>query len=305
VRIVSLFPAATEIICALGAFDTLVGISHDSDFPHECLHPGIPRVTRSTIDSNASPNEIDRMVRNADALGDVLHVLDAEAIARVRPDLIITQGICDVCAVRESDVRIIADSLRSPPVVLSLSADSLEEMFNDIRRIGAAIEQWSAAEALVVRLEERLWRVHERLVAAAVPRPRVAVLEWTDPIYNAGHWVPQMVRKAGGTEVLARAGERSRVVTIGEVVAAEPDTVIVAPCGYDVKRAAAEGAMQMRKQAWSGLAERSSVWAMDSGGLLSRPGPRLVDGVETLAEILHPSVFLRPAPARALPVLAA
>ncbi|HEY8793981.1 MAG TPA: ABC transporter substrate-binding protein [Gemmatimonadaceae bacterium] len=303
-RIISLLPAATEIVCALGAFDMLVGISHDSDYPSECLHPGIPRVTRSTIDSNAAPGEIDRMVRAADTLGDSLHVLDADAIARLQPDLIITQGICDVCAIRESDVRIIAESLWNPPVVLSLSADSLEEMFNDIRRVGAAIERWAIAEAFVTQLENRLWRVHERLLVASVPRPRVAVLEWTDPIYNAGHWVPQMVRKAGGTEVLARAGERSRVVTMGEVVAAKPDTVIVAPCGYDVQRAAAEGAMQMKRQDWSRLAHRS-VWAMDSGGLLSRPGPRLVDGVETLAEILHPSVFLRPSRARAVRVLAA
>jgi iron complex transport system substrate-binding protein len=304
VRIISLLPAATEIVCALGAFDMLVGISHDSDYPPECLHPGIPRVTRSTIDSNAPPGEIDRMVRAADTLGDSLHVLDAEAITRLRPDLIITQGICDVCAIRESDVRVIAESLWNQPRVLSLSADSLEEMLNDIRRVGAAIERSPIADAFVARLENRLWKVHERLVKASVPRPRVAVLEWTDPIYNAGHWVPQMVRKAGGTEVLARAGERSRVVTMVEVMAAKPDTVIVAPCGYDVERAAAEGAMQMKKQDWSGLARRS-VWAMDSGGLLSRPGPRLVDGVETLAEILHPSVFLRPSRARAVRVLAA
>lgn len=303
-RIISLLPAATEIVCALGAFDMLVGISHDSDYPPECLHPGISRVTRSTIDSNAPPDEIDRMVRAAGTLGDSLHVLDAEAIARLRPDLIITQGICDVCAIRESDVRVIAESLWNQPRVLSLSADSLEEMLNDIRRVGAAIERSPIAEAFVARLENRLWRVHERLVVASVPRPRVAVLEWTDPIYNAGHWVPQMVRKAGGTEVLARAGERSRVVTMVDVMAAKPDTVIVAPCGYDVERAAAEGAMQMKKQDWSGLARRS-VWAMDSGGLLSRPGPRLVDGVETLAEILHPSVFLRPSRARAVRVLAA
>lgn len=303
-RVISLLPAATEIVCALGAFEVLVGISHDSDYPPECLHPGIPRVTRSIIDSNAAPGEIDRMVRTADTLGDSLHVLDAEAIARLRPDLIITQGICDVCAIRESDVRIIAESLWNPPVVLSLSADSLEEMFNDIRRVGAAIERWAIAEAFVTQLENRLWKVHERLVVASVPRPRVAVLEWTDPIYNAGHWVPQMVRKAGGTEVLAKAGERSRVVTMGEVVDAKPETVIVAPCGYDLQRAAAEGAMQMKKQDWSGLANRT-VWAMDSGGLLSRPGPRLVDGVETLAEILHPSVFPRPSRARAVRVLAA
>jgi iron complex transport system substrate-binding protein len=298
-RIISLFPAATEIVCALGAADSLVGISHDSDYPAELLHPGIPRVTRSTIDGDAAPAEIDRMVRVADTLGESLHVLDATAIAELEPDLIITQGICDVCAIRESDVRIIAESLFEPPVVLSLSADSLEEMLNDIRRVGAAIERGQLAEALVTRLEDRLRKVHERLVAATVPRPRVAVLEWTDPIYNAGHWVPQMVRRAGGIEVLAKAGERSRVVTMEEVVAAKADTIIFAPCGYNAERAAAEGAKQLREKEWAWIAHRRA-WAIDSGGLLSRPGPRLVDGVETLAEIFHPTVFPRPARGRAL-----
>jgi iron complex transport system substrate-binding protein len=298
-RIISLLPAATEMVCALGAAGSLVGISHDSDFPAELLQAGIPRVTRSTIDGNAAPREIDRMVRVARTLDESLHVLDARAIAELEPDVIITQGICDVCAIRESDVRIVAESLSRPPIVLSLSADSLDEMFNDIRRVGAVIERSPVAESLVLRLEARLRKVHERLVAAAVPRPRVAVLEWTDPIYNAGHWVPQMVRRAGGIEVLAKAGERSRVVTMEELVAAKADTIIVAPCGYGVGRAAAEGASLAKKREWGWLAHRRA-WAVDSGGLLSRPGPRLVDGVETLAEIFHSPVFLRPTRARAL-----
>ena len=214
-RISALFPAATEMVCALGAADMLVGISHDSDFPSDFLHPGIPRVTRSTIDSNATPAEIDRMVRVSDTLGEALHVLDAETISRLEPHLIITQGICDVCAIRESDVRIIAESLWEPPVVLSLSADSLEEMMNDIRRVGAAIERSPLAEVLVTRLEDRLRKGHERLVVASVPRPRVAVLEWTDPLYNAGHWVPQRVRRAGGIGVLGKAGAGARVAGAG------------------------------------------------------------------------------------------
>ncbi|MDB4911778.1 MAG: hypothetical protein JWO39_2601 [Gemmatimonadetes bacterium] len=297
-RIISLFPAATEMVCALGAANSLVGISHDSDFPAELLRD-VPRVTRSTIDGNAAPAEVDRMVRVADTLGESLHALDAGAIADLEPDIIVTQGICDVCAIRESDVRILAESLSQPPIVLSLSANSLDEMLDDIRRVGAVIERSPIAESLVLRLEARLGKVHERLVAAAIPRPRVAVLEWTDPIYNAGHWVPQMVRRAGGIEVLAKAGERSRVVTMDELVAAKADTIIIAPCGYDAARAAAEGAMQAKKKEWAWLAHRRA-WAIDSGGLLSRPGPRLVDGVETLAEIFHPTVFPRPSRARAL-----
>jgi len=144
-----------------------------------------------------------------------------------------------------------------------------------------------------------MYTVHERLVNAAVPRPRVAVIEWTDPIYNSGHWVPQMVRRAGGIEVMAKAGERSRVVTMAEVVAAKPDTVIIAPCGYGVERAAAEGKAQLERPEWGHIA-RLRVWAMDSGGLLSRPGPRLADGVETLAQIFHPMLFPRPPRSRAV-----
>lgn len=298
-RVISLLPAATEIICELGAADMLVGISHDSDFPSELLHAGMPRVTRSTIDPEAAPAEIDRMVRVADTLGDSLYLLDADAIATLEPELIITQGICDVCAIREADVRIIAEGLRNPPVVLSLSADSLEEMLSDIRRVGAAIERWQLAEALVTRLEDRLRKVHQRLVQASVPRPRVAIIEWTDPIYNSGHWVPQMVRRAGGIEVLGKAQERSRVVTMAEVVASKPDTVIVAPCGYNAERAASEGTALRGQKEWSWLAH-TRVWAMDSNSFLTRPGPRLVDGVETLAEIFHPTVFPRPSRSRAV-----
>jgi iron complex transport system substrate-binding protein len=298
-RIISLFPAATEIVCALGAASSLVGISHDSDFPPELLDSGLPRVTRTTLDENAAPADIDRMVRTADTLGESLHVLDAEAIAGLEPDVIITQGICDVCAIREGDVRIIAESLRSPPIVLALSANTLDEMLNDIHRVGAVIERSPLSEALVERLESRLYKVHNRLVEAAVPRPRVAVLEWTDPIYHAGHWVPQMVRRAGGIEVLARIGERSRKVSMEELVAAKADTVIIAPCGYGVMRAEAEATMQAKKKEWAWLAH-CRTWAVDSGGLFSRPGPRLVDGVETLAEIFHPTVFPRPSRTRAI-----
>jgi iron complex transport system substrate-binding protein len=298
-RVISLFPAATEIVCALGAASSLVGISHDSDFPPELLDSRLPRVTRTTLDENAPPAEIDRVVRTADALGQSLHVLDAGAIAGLELDVIITQGICDVCAIREGDVRTIAESLRRPPIVLALSANTLDEMLNDIHRVGAVIERSPMAEALVERLESRLYKVHHRLVEAAVPRPRVAVLEWTDPIYNAGHWVPQMVRRAGGIEVLARTGERSRAVSMDELVAAKADTVVIAPCGYGVDRAAAEGTMQAKKKEWAWLA-RCRTWAVDSGGLFSRPGPRLVDGVETLAEIFHPTVFPRPSRTRAI-----
>ncbi len=301
-RIVSLLPAATEIVAALGAVHALVGVSHDSDYPADLLRD-VPRVTRTTIDSQAEPAEIDRLVRAADTLGEPLHALDVDTIAALAPDVILTQGLCDVCAISESDVRTLAQSLDRPPLVVSLAATMLEEMMDDIRRVGTAIERSPLADSLVARLEGRLRRVHERLAAAAVPRPRVAVLEWTDPLYNAGHWVPQMVRRAGGIEVLAQGGERSRTVTMADVIAGKPDTVVIAPCGYGVERAAEEGTAALRSEGWEWLGRRR-IWAIDAAGLVSRPGPRLVEGVETLAEIFHPTIFPRPARARAVELAA-
>jgi iron complex transport system substrate-binding protein len=297
-RIVSLAPAATEIVAALGATGALAGISHDSDYPEELLR-GTPRVTRSTIDAGAAPGDIDRMVRAASARAQPLHALDIAAIAALAPDVILTQGLCEVCAISDADVRTAVQDFDRPPLVVALSATTLEGVMNDIHRVAAAIERSPLGDVLVMQLEERLRRVHERLVVASVPRPRVAVLEWTDPIYNAGHWVPQMVRRAGGIEVLANAGERSREIAMADVAAAKPDTVVIAPCGYDVERAAADGSAALLRDGWEWM-RRQRVWAIDAGGLISRPGPRLVDGVETLAEIFHPAVFPPPARSRAV-----
>jgi iron complex transport system substrate-binding protein len=300
-RIVSLLPAATEIVAALGLDDQLVGITHECDHPPSVL--GLPRVTRSAIDGSAPPGVVDRAVRERDARGEPLYTLDEALIEALAPDLIITQGVCAVCAVSEGDVRAVAARRDPPSTIITLSGSTLDEVLADIGRVGATLGLPDAAATFVARLRERMQRVHERLAAAAAPRPRVVVLEWTDPLFAAGHWVPRLVRRAGGEEVLATEGQRSRSVAIDSVIAAEPEVVIIAPCGYDAARAAVEGRRLLALPEWAPL-RSARAWAVDANALLSRPGPRLVDGIETLAAILHPSLFPQPTEAHAIPLSA-
>jgi iron complex transport system substrate-binding protein len=287
-RVVSLLPAAAEIVAALGAADLLVGVSHECDYPAHVA--GLPRVTRSAVDGGCTPGEIDRQVRAASAAGEALYELDEALIAELAPDLIITQGVCGVCAVSEGEVCALAQRLGSSPRVLSLSATTLEGVLDDIASIARALSLEEVGEELIAGLTARMRAVHDTLKAAGAPRPRVALLEWTDPVFSGGHWVPQMIRRAGGIDVLALAGERSRVVELAEVAAARPDVVILAPCGYDLARAAAEARQLLCRENWRWLAE-TRLWAIDANSLMSRPSPRLVDGIETLARILHPGLF--------------
>jgi iron complex transport system substrate-binding protein len=236
------------------------------------------------------------------AAGADIFTLDETAIAGLVADVIVTQALCDVCAVSETDVRALARRLTPAPDVVTLGGTTLDAVFDDIRRVGIAIGRPGEAADLVASLAERLRRVHETLKAARAPRPRVAVIEWTDPVYAAGHWVPEMVRRAGGTDVLAQPGEHSRPWPLAAVAAADPAVVLVAPCGYDTPRAAAEAAAALRGDAWA-WARGRQVWAVDANGLVSRPGPRLVDGIETMAAVFHPDLFDAPAPERAAPVL--
>jgi iron complex transport system substrate-binding protein len=288
VRTVSLLPAGTEMVAALGALEHLVGITH------ECDHPEVvrsrARVTRSAVDARAAPGAVDAQVRALADGGAPLFTLLEQQIAALRPELILTQALCDVCAVRETDVRALAGRLSPEPRVVTLSGTTLDGVLADVAAVGDALGVADEAEELLDGLRARLGLVHETLKAARAPRPRVAVLEWTDPVYAAGHWVPEMVRRAGGADVLASPGEHSRPRSLADVAAADPEVVVIAPCGYDVKRAAAEARRVARLEAWAWLGGRR-VWAVDSNALLSRPGPRLTDGVETLARIFNPTLF--------------
>jgi iron complex transport system substrate-binding protein len=297
VRIVSLLPSATEIVAALGALDQLVGVTHACDHPPQVA--SLPRLTSTPIDGSAHPDVIDRDVRAAADRGAPLYTVDESLLASLRSDVIVTQALCDVCAVRETDVRAFASRLSPTPVVVTLSGTSIEGIFADIERVALAIDAADEAEELIPGLRARLRSVHERLALARAPRPRVAVLEWTDPVFTAGHWVPEMVRRAGGADVLAEPGSHSRSIEVGDVEKANPEVLVFAPCGYDLPRATREAIAVLGGDDWQ-WARGRAAWAIDANALASRPGPRVVDGVETLASVMHPGIFGEPAPDRAV-----
>jgi iron complex transport system substrate-binding protein len=296
VRIVSLLPSATEIVAALGALDQLVGVTHACDYPPPIA--ALPRLTRTRVNAQAAPDVIDREVRAAAEHGLPLYEVDEDELASLGPDVIVTQALCEVCAVRETDVQELAKRLTPRPRVVTLSGTSIDGILADIQRVGGAIDAEDEAEELILGLRARLRSVHERLHASHAPRPRVAVLEWTRPVYTAGHWVPEMVHRAGGVDALAAPGSHSRAVGVADVAAAGPDVLIFAPCGYDLARAAREAREVIAHDAWRWAAGRAA-WAIDANALASRPGPRVVDGVETIAAALHPSLFGPPASDRA------
>jgi iron complex transport system substrate-binding protein len=292
-RTISLLPAATEICAALGALDHVVGVTHECDHPPEAA--GLPRVTGSAVPTHAPPSDVDAAVRAIAAEGTPLFTLDEPAIFALAPDVLLTQALCDVCAVSEGDVRAVAARLPTAPAVVTLGGTTLAGVADDVRRVADALGRPAAGAALVGALEARLAAVHEALKAARAPRPRVAVIEWTDPVFLAGHWGPEMVRRAGGVDVLGVAGAHSTTVALPALAAADPEVVIVAPCGYDLARAAAEAHAIAADPRWAWLAGRA-VWAVDANAYVSRPGPRLVDGVELFARIFHPGLFGAPAP---------
>jgi iron complex transport system substrate-binding protein len=288
VRVVSLVPAATEIVWALGATDQLVAVTHDDDFPPAILD--LPRVTRSTIPAGASAREIDRLVRDAGSRGESTFHLDEDALRDARPDLILGQTLCAVCAIT---LDRIPTGLPRQPQVVPLDASSIEGMFQDVRRIAAALGRDGDGDRLIDDLEARLAAIQTRV--AGLARPRVACLEWLDPLFNAGHWVPEQVRVAGGMDVLGTAGARSREISLDDVLAARPEIVIAMPCGWNAERAAVEAAAL-------GSVADARVLGVDGAAFFSRPGPRLVDGVELLASIFHPDAVRSPAGAFAVPV---
>jgi iron complex transport system substrate-binding protein len=289
-RIVSLLPAATEIVALLGATDHLVGITHECDYPD--IVRSRARVTKSAIPDTHDPAAIDRAVSEAHNAGMALFTLDAKRITALHPDVIITQALCEVCAVSEHDVRALAATLSPPPLVITLSGDSLDGIYADIRRVADAIGAQDEADELLAGLRDRVKHVHETLKAAQAPRPRVALVEWTDPIYLAGHWGPEQIKRAGGLDVLGVSGQHSERVQMDSLRASDPDLVLFAPCGYSVAAAAAEAKRCLALPEWRWLMESSTqVWALDANGLTSRPGPRVVDGIEAMASIFAPSLF--------------
>ena len=284
--VASLVPSATEMLFALGLGDSVAGVTHECDYP-----PGaeaLPHLTRSVIPEGLQADEIDRAVRERTARGESLYELDEFALEELGVDLIVTQAVCEVCAVSFEDVRAIAERLPTQPTVISLDPSTLGEVMADVPRLAQAAGVIEAGERLLEETAERIDAV-ERAVADA-PRPRVAALEWLDPVYVGGHWVPQMIELAGGTDVLGFLGEKSRTVEWAEVEASAPEVVVSMPCGLYAEEAAAETMRHRERLA----ALEARVVAVDAAAYFSRPGPRLVDGVELLGHLLHPDLV--PAP---------
>lgn len=290
-RVLSLLPAATEIVAALGALDRLVGVTHECDHPPEVGR--LPRVTSSAVDREASSGAIDLEVRALASSGAAVFTLDVALVARLAPDLVITQSVCDVCAIPESDVNRAMTSLASAARRLTLGATTLDGVWEDVRRVAEAIGLRAEGEALVSSLAARMRLVHETLKTARAPRPRVAVIEWLDPVFVAGHWTPELVRRAGGVDVLAEAGSHSVEIPVGAVRDASPDLLLFAPCGFDVERAEREASALLATEEWS-WAAGVQAWALDGNALTSRPGPRLVEAIEVMGAIFAPTLF--PAP---------
>ncbi len=287
-RVVSLLPSATEIVASLGGMEHLVGVTHACD--HPAVVDSRVRVTRTAIDDRAASGVIDAQVREITERGAPLYTLHDDRIRALHPDLILTQALCEVCAVMEDDVRALAARLDPVPRVITLSATSLDGVLDDIRTVGTAIDLSDEAEEFLAGARARMEAVHATLKAARAPRPRVAVIEWGDPLYAAGHWVPEMVRRAGGIDVLAKPGAHSVIVDLEAVRAADPEVIVIAPCGFDLARAVAEGERLLAQPEWAWAADRR-VFAVDANAFASRPGPRLVDGIEVFARLFNPSLF--------------
>ncbi|HST52790.1 MAG TPA: cobalamin-binding protein [Pyrinomonadaceae bacterium] len=293
-RIISLLPSATEVVCALGLGDALVGVTHECDFPASVV--GKPILTASRIShATMSSREIDHAVRShLDGHGSI-YDLDERLLAELEPDLIITQELCEVCAVSYKTVLKAARVLEADARVVSLEPNNVRDIFDNIRTIGGLAGREAEAEALVGKLTRRLDALSARL-AETETRPRTLVLEWLEPPFAPGHWVPEQVAFAGGDSSFGDAGAKSRTTTAEEIEAYTPEVIVLAPCGYykeDTLRALASARLP---RGWPELpaVRGGRVWALDATSYFSRPGPRVVEGAEILSRIIHPELFGAP-----------
>jgi iron complex transport system substrate-binding protein len=286
-RIVSLVPSATEMLFALGLGEELVAVTHECDFPPQVEE--LPKVTRNALPPGLGSGEIDAAVKERTLQGESIYELDTELLASLEPDLIVTQALCAVCAVSYDDVRSIAQELESRPQVVSLDPSTVGEVLGDARTLAELTGRQEAAAVLVRNAAQRIEQI--RVATRRLARPGVAALEWLDPPFAAGHWTPQLIEYAGGDDVLGLPGEHSEQRTWDEVRAAQPDVVIVMPCGFDAPLAYREAEMHQAELASLGAGE---VVAVNAAAYFSRPGPRIVEGLELLAHILHPEAFPEP-----------
>ena len=288
-RIVSLLPSATEIVCALGLGDALVGVSHECDWPLAVR--ALPVLTSAAIPPGLSSGETDQRVRERLARGEGLYALDATLLHELQPTLIVTQALCEVCSIALPEVLRAARRLPTTPPVLSLEPGCIAEIFSDIASVAAAAGVSECAKSVIAALQGRFDAV--RQAVAGRERPRVALLEWLDPPFVAGHWGPEMIAAAGGVNLLGSVGEKSAHIHWEQLRDAAPEAIVVAPCGYDVAHARADLATAPLPPWWGDVpaVRTGQVFVMDGNAHISRPGPRVVDGTEILARLLHPAVF--------------
>jgi iron complex transport system substrate-binding protein len=297
-RIASLLPSATEILYALGLGDSVVGVTHECDFPPEAAKK--PPLIRPRVDPSAAPAELGRQVRELMSRGESIYAVDDALLRSLAPDLIITQDLCHVCAASPDDLGTALARMQSPPDVLSLSPQTLAGVWDNIREIGKATRRLAEADRLAASCAERIAKI-EAAISGAASRPRVACLEWLDPFYNAGHWVPEMVELAAGVDSLGQAGSPSIRISPQQVVDAQPEIIVVMQCGYGVARNCEQYRRTNFPSGWSELpAVRSKrVFAVDANSYFSRSGPRLADGVAILAHLFHPECAIPEIPKEA------
>ena len=291
-RIVSLLPSATEILFALGFDHEIVGVSHECDFPLRARTKSV--VIRSRIPKDAFPGEIDRIVRDYISRGESLYAVDAEVLKELAPDLIVTQDLCHVCAASPEDLATALTRFEPRPEVLCLNPQSLRDVWRDVLWVGEETERSPRAEAVVEMIGARLGEL-EIMVGAIESRPRVVLLEWLQPFYVGGHWVPEMIERSGGVDVIGKAGTPSFRVTEEEIVAAAPDVMLIAPCGYRKEQAREEYLSLTFSPGWENIpaVRNGRIYALDANSYVSRPGPRLMTGMEAMAKAIHPFLNVR------------
>jgi iron complex transport system substrate-binding protein len=290
-RIASLLPAATEIAGALGLIDQVVGVSHECDFPEETN--ARPRVTHCAVhDAKIASRQVDEWVRRALHDNGTLYTIDEPLLRKLQPDLILTQKLCDVCAVEYGTVAKLAEALPGPPRVVNLEPTSLADIFNDIRRVAEACDVSERAEKLIGNLSKRVQNVHERAARILDP-PRCFLMEWVDPPFSSGHWGPELVEIAGGHDPLGRKHQPSAQIEWQQVLDARPEIIVLALCGYDIDRAHRDYELLRQFPGFRSLpaADSGQVYLVNACAYFARPGPRIVDSLEILAGILHPGNF--------------
>lgn len=290
-NIVSFLPGSTEIVFALGLGDQLVGVTHECDYPEGARNK--PVVVRPSFQpAGLSPQQIDAVVTRSLRKGESLYVVDEAMLRGLSPDVILTQDLCQVCAPSGNEVGRVLKHLDRPPRIVWLSPNTLSDILDNIREVGEAVGRRDAADRLILDLAERIRRVRERRVSS-VPRPRVFCMEWISPPFNAGHWMPELVGLAGGEEGLAEKGRDSRRIAWEQILDYAPEVLILCPCGYDLKGAAGQASLLRESPGWDGIpaVRNGRVYAVDANSYFARPGPRIVDGLELMAHLIHPERF--------------